>query len=438
MRPTSFSCPQNPRAISPRPSSPRETVSTCASIARPIPPTMTGEKVVNTYLDLFTPPKFEAKFTGVRKVTIGDLHGNPLSLVHYLVKVGVLECNCNLPDFTEKYAQFKRIVYLSSLDTDEQINQRDIDIFKILLQELFPIKNKEIFFRLIGDIVSERISDCNLMMLVLEHLHDAGVPYKINFSNHDSFFVAQFYFKMDVHNPKNEISRIMEHKEYSSLKRLKLLFQKGIFNSESFVALSQKVHMEHLELLSYEKKGNGRYCIFSHAILLNKFINSFILKYADEMIETGHHIRDTDPIETQIEKINSVFLHMLKQQNKKLLHDFLALSEHDGVLQKISYPPLATIEDIPTYWIIWARGDLLTRQQGRSISMPTLMDEPGLITNLTDVIHGHTPEKVLGCQGKTYTTLDGQAGKTIKQFEQSSSPRIFDLAFLFCQFGQIS
>src|SRR5262249_29290902 len=48
-------------------------------------------KLIKTRLDFSEPPAFEAQFEGIQEITIGDLHGNPLSLLFYLVKCGVLK-----------------------------------------------------------------------------------------------------------------------------------------------------------------------------------------------------------------------------------------------------------------------------------------------------------------------------------------------------------
>lgn len=397
--------------------------------------------ILSTTLNLSSPPQFEAQFHGVQKVTIGDLHGNPLSLLHYLVKVGVLEFNKTKPDSKHLYTIFQNMICDSSVD-ENLINTENIHQFKSLLPTLFTIKNKQIHVLLLGDLLCDRMSDDIHMLFVLEYLHDNDVPYKILFSNHDSIFSAAIYFEHSrKKNPKqNEIiSSFLSHEFYSSLKRLAMLLDRRVITQKAILDLANKVHRDHLLLLSYTEKQDGRNCIFSHGILLNKFIRSFISKYSEEMAEIGCKILRTDSTQEKIKKINSVFLYMMQNSHETLIYDFLDMYDIQRTLsQAISSKHHRNIlnsfiENNPVYVMIWSRRDLFYAED-QTIQVSDFDDPAGLISNTTDVIHGHTQNLVESQTGSRYISLDNFAGREITQFKKKSTRPEWDSVKIFCEF----
>lgn len=397
--------------------------------------------ILSTTLNLSSPPQFEAQFHGVQKITIGDLHGNPLSLLHYLVKVGVLEFNKNKPDSKHLYAIFQNMIYDSSLDED-LINTENIRQFKSLLPTLFTIKNKQIHVLLLGDLLCDRMSDDIHMLFVLEYLHDNDVPYKILFSNHDSIFSAAIYFKSirEKRSKQNEIiSFFLSHEFYSSLKRLGMLIDRKIITRKSVLDLANKVHRDHLLLLSYTEKQDGRNCIFSHGILLNKFIRSFIAKYSEEMAEIDCKILRTDSTQEKIKKINSVFLHMMQNSHETLIYDFFDMDDGHSALSQAIFSKHhrnilnSFIENNPVYVMIWSRKDFFYAKD-QTIQVSEFDDAAGLISNNTDVIHGHTNDLVESKTGSRYFSLDNSAGREITQFKKKSIQPEWDCVNIFCEF----
>jgi hypothetical protein len=432
--------------IPPFPSAEMSLAEIIATI--PLPPVQihTGTKTLETAFDLSKPPEFDPQFIGIRRATIGDLHGNPITLIHYLVKIGILEFNSQIPECEELYSRFCNIAYLSSLNKDHIKNENLME-YEGLLALLFPIKSKEIFFRQGGDLFTERIGNDIIMALTLEHLHENEVPYKIILGNHDSFFTAAIYFLMNIYSPKNGLEKILlSNKEFFSSKRLFDLFKKNILNFTDFTELARKVHLGHLELLSYEKKENGRDCIFSHAILLNKFINSFINKYSDEMTESHNEILEDDSVEEKIRKINGVFLYLIENKSKKFILDFLNLEIKDKAIKRRTRSLSRIDESIemsPTFWILWARSDFFygPKPKGmpaKPIDISEFDDTLGLISDNTDLIHGHTDDDILSTDGRTDTSLDNEVGKDIEQFLAPSMILDVNIASLFCQFQPIA
>lgn len=428
------------REIPPFPSAEMRLSEIIAAIPLPAVQIHTGTKTLKTAFDLSKPPEFDPQFIGIRRATIGDLHGNPVALIHYLVKIGILEFNSKITGCEELYSRFCNIAYLSSLNKSH-ITHENLVHYEKLLALLFPIKNKEIFFRQVGDLFTERVGNDIIMALTLAHLHNNEVPYKIILGNHDSFFTAAIYFLVNIYRTENGLDDLLSRKEFSSSKRLFDLFKKRTVNFKAFSELARKVHLGHLELLSYEKIENGRDCIFSHAILLNRFISSFIKKYSCEMSESHNKILDDDSVEEKIRKINSVFLYLIENKSMKFLADFLNLEKVDDT--KTRQIPISNIDQSikmsPTFWILWARSDFFydSQPQGmptRTIDISEFDDRSGPICDNTDLIHGHTDDDILPTDGRTDTSLDNEVGKEIGQFLSPSMLLNANIAPLFCQF----
>lgn len=117
--------------------------------------------------------------------TVGDMHGNPLKLLHILVKVGALKFKDHV-NAAQVYSDFKNFydVYDGSKGLDETKSAIDS-----LLHNLE--KNPEFTggVRLLGDLLCDRGKNDLFILALLAKLDDVGVPKKIILSNHDMWFI---------------------------------------------------------------------------------------------------------------------------------------------------------------------------------------------------------------------------------------------------------
>lgn len=363
-------------------------------------------ELVNSVLNLKHPPVFEQQFNGLLEVTIGDLHGNPLGFLHYLVKCGIFKFESTLSDV---YQKILRIVARSSEDIPE-FSRKDLLEFESLLPRLFPVQKKDVFVRLLGDILADRISNDILMLYVLKYLDRIGVSCEILFSNHDSYAVSYFCFEIDLaQDPIYDITKeSLQHPAYGSLSRLMRLFNSNVLSRDEFSKLFSEVYLPKLKLLSYYKKADGSGCVFSHAILLNRVLIQFCQVYRQEMSEIEASVSGRESLEELIQKINSTFTYMLKNKSHKLLDDFLCLNTNTKGFENL-------VRLNPVYMCIWNRADL-QRVGGFQFDLEKAQDPNLPIPNTVERVHGHTHNPIVNSGERQYTSLDQNAGKSESQF----------------------
>lgn len=181
------------------------------------------------------------------QVTIGDLHGNALKLIWFLKKYGYIDITrtqYNL--FRQFYAEGK------------------VEEFVELVGKLaFTPESKNHLLRLIGDVLADRGENDWMTLAILKKMDDEGVPFEIDFSNHDMEFsraVGRKGFLYDL----NEL-----HDEYSSVTRMKKFMdeKKGKFNHELLNEMIDAVYSsDHFKLISYAiDEGKSSIEIFTHA-----------------------------------------------------------------------------------------------------------------------------------------------------------------------------
>lgn len=392
-------------------------------------PTMTRGSLISQRMNFSALPVFASIYAEAKAVTFPDLNGNPLLQLHLLVVSGVLEA----PQDKLKYNLFKNLIYFSSLDS-YRFKQQEIDLFDALLRMLFPVKNKDIFIRWIGDIHAERISNDVLIMKVMSYLHENQISSEFIFGNHDSFFIILFhYFSKDspfrqIEELRIELDMRKSSPCYSSLERLNSLINGGLVNEEDISHYIHTVYLPHLKILSYQKNEEGKLAVFSHGILINRAINGFIKKYTRDMIQTKNQIMDSDSAEKIIDKINSTFHFLLERKSESLLRDILGLKKRNTSQNpyeaSFAHSTTLTPEVHPVHFMLWGRTsdvlkDYIEVKNNRYFLKPGA-DTQGILSDLhVTPIHGHTtvtldrPEEF----ESSYWTIDSFAGKSLQDIQ---------------------
>lgn len=123
-------------------------------------------------------------------VVIGDLHGNSLKFLFFLIKEGVID----LPE--QRYQQFQQLYY--DEDIDEQLaSGEDLDELFECIDEMVDIINEaEVIstakVRLIGDELADRGNNDLFTLLLMKKLADNNVPLSIAASNHSIEYVTAY------------------------------------------------------------------------------------------------------------------------------------------------------------------------------------------------------------------------------------------------------
>jgi len=232
-----------------------------------------------------------------RHYTIGDLHGNSLALLNYLIHCGVIILDDSLYDklrdltIVAEYhglnAMEKRR-FLKNLSSFGEIHER---VYKQITEGYYPSSASEliIYFEelvakitinsqarqddflitFLGDMLSDRGQNDFLSLIILKKLKQAGVKYEIAFSNHDKT-VIHMYFANVFHDCFNYSLRLKlidhwgEHQQRSFENCVKWL------NNEpdlipKFTKLFQENYLDNLQLVCYNYNGDGQLSIGTHA-----------------------------------------------------------------------------------------------------------------------------------------------------------------------------
>ena len=139
--------------------------------------------IIHTDMDLSQYPEKCHKENIPETLVIGDLHANPILLIHILIMYRVLKLHKD--PYDDLYNLFS-IDQLVIKDVCYQIN-RVIFIFNFVIM----IKSKYVKkIILLGDILGDRGCNDYYMLLLLQIL-DNEIDYTITFSNHDLEFIYQ-------------------------------------------------------------------------------------------------------------------------------------------------------------------------------------------------------------------------------------------------------
>lgn len=137
--------------------------------------------LIEEIVDIRRHPEPSKMMEPVSSVTIGDLHGNALKLLYFLIREGVL----SLAD-PNQYAAFVEI-YCKSID---EITIQDIKAMRSIVNK--SSVNNKIKVCLIGDEFADRGSNDYFTLLLLQRLNEGQVKLEITISNHGFEFIYAY------------------------------------------------------------------------------------------------------------------------------------------------------------------------------------------------------------------------------------------------------
>ncbi|MBX9585837.1 MAG: hypothetical protein K2X50_01135 [Gammaproteobacteria bacterium] len=320
--------------------------------------------LIEEVVDLRDHPEPSKMVEAVSSVTIGDLHGNALKLLYFLIREGVL----SLAD-PNQYAEFVEI-YCKSID---EITIQDIKAMRSIVKK--SSVNNTIKVCLIGDEFADRGSNDYFTLLLLKRLHEARVKLEINISNHGLEFIYA-YESGDFLNRKSfEIMPFQSGSIYALRNLIERFPDLSLLDDVS--AFVDNIYKSTLRLISYD------------ADLQNKSI--FIRTHAPCDL---HLIKDA------VNYFNNDY-------NDNSLHDLM--NSIDSIQLKISEYIAESCVSIllgrdPLRLFLWNRNTELTLD-------PSMLTDISRQERLYDYsihyIHGHTP----GITNHYVSNLDTMLGK---------------------------
>lgn len=184
-------------------------------------------------------------------ITIGDLHGNALKFLYFLVKQGVVNCT------KEQYELFKTI-YRKNIDA---ITQEDIASIKNLCTQ-FTVNNKHKIC-LLGDELADRGQNDYFTLLLLDMLHKKSVDVEIMLSNHGYTFIQALEGgeKFDSQNACGD--RIFGR----SMHQMQDLITAGMITMEEVKQIAKTAYLPKLKLITYTLNSHEEITICHHAAI---------------------------------------------------------------------------------------------------------------------------------------------------------------------------
>lgn len=200
-----------------------------------------AKTIINKYVNLFEYP--EAQILQPQSIlTFGDLHGNAVKLLFFLIESGILALK------QERY-DYQRLVEIYYLEID-LIQPCHIDSFEsILEQALFNPIASTIKIRLLGDETADRGQNDYFTLLILEQLHKNNVPIEILFSNHGAEFIK--FYEEDCALDFMPLMFSQDTEYIKSLRCLIYLLKHELISKDKLLSLINESYKPNIKLLSY-------------------------------------------------------------------------------------------------------------------------------------------------------------------------------------------
>lgn len=222
----------------------------------------------------------------VSQITIGDLHGNALKFLFFLIKHEIVACD------EEHYISFKEIYQKEA----NKLTLEDITSMETICEQLI-VKNKHKIC-LIGDELADRGENDYFMLLLFAKLGKESVSIDILLSNHGYTFIEclEKGEKFDSNYPWG--NRIFAR----SMHQMQDLIDAKILNIEEIKDIAKTAYLPNLKLLSYTIDSNNEITLYHHAK-----IDEEVIAYLAEAMFVDFDASTVKKLSETIDSINHSF-----------------------------------------------------------------------------------------------------------------------------------
>lgn len=261
----------------------------------------------------------------IEQVTIGDLHGNSMKFIYFLIKNDIIEMEAE--DYIKLDAIYEKDA--NSLTKEDLTNFKNILENKIVVNEYRSV-------RLLGDEFSDRGNNDYFTLKIMERLAPE-VNFEFICSNHNIELIKEYEEGLIKFEPN------LWEPQAQSLINLGILVKKGLVETTEVADIMKYMYYPNLKLISYSlNEEHSNISIYSHAPIGIKTVQAvaefFKVEYKDATITE---------LATTIEHINEEFSKTLKAKT------FYQTSH-------MKKEPKADIEnqtfDYPISRVLWTRG----------------------------------------------------------------------------------
>ncbi len=215
-------------------------------------------KLLEKKLNIFTFPTLDSDYpiANTDELTIGDLHGNAIKLLYFLIKQSIVK-NIDSIDYNKLINIYKKPV--------AKLEKQDLNLFKNILKKIKCTKNQNSIVRLIGDELADRGNNDYFTLKILQKLHERGVGLEILLSNHSAEFIKAYEIQqLNSHN--KFVSQNLDSRFITSMINLQILMDKKLIDKKEVFSIYQTVYKPNLKLISYTLHSkNKAIVLYTHA-----------------------------------------------------------------------------------------------------------------------------------------------------------------------------
>lgn len=264
--------------------------------------------LITDTVDIYEYPRKKAVLNNGAKVIFGDLHGNSIKLLFFVVHEGILNID---PD------DYRRLIEIYTIPV-EIITADELQEFnKIISGSTINQPAPKICF--IGDDLADRGCNDYFTLKLFEKLSKENINFDVLVSNHGAEFLKQYMHGLDKPN-------VTSYKNYNrsfgnSLINLQTLIVDGKVSMQEVNDIVSHHYLQKLKLLNYSIEDENTISIYSHAPTnessLNKLMNLFKIPFQQSI----------NDISRMIDDLNIAFKALLSESNNTTLHDMNAIPE---------------------------------------------------------------------------------------------------------------
>lgn len=269
-------------------------------------------------VDIYQYPEITRQHDAGKRVVYGDLDGNVMKMMHFLIKEGVVEVS---EAFRGDYSGRLLDVYRSGTIREREggrydpLNQAQLDFFYDWLQEM-NAKDSGPAVLFIGDDLADRGSNDLLMLQQYKRLMEIGVRYNVIASNHGLDFLRQVLSKGGVAG--TPVALYLPSSYYAhSLESLRQAIQDELISTYAVDIFVSRHYIDKIKLLACDRDEHG-VILYTHAPVHPQQVRDMFCELQSILLAEDR-ISTKDKINIGVEKFNGdtpeAFMHSVEIMN---------------------------------------------------------------------------------------------------------------------------
>jgi len=253
----------------------------------------------HTYnMDLQIYPKYKVSKDEIYpRITIGDLHGNAIKLLHHLIVQRVI-------DLPKNNYHYLTAIYQKHTN---KLTRDDLDKFEQLLEDIYIVNNCHIC--LLGDEMADRGANDYYTLKLLACLQGKGLNFELLLSNHGYEFIQSYEIEDISKNPLLGPTYLANLFALSLLNLSQLMLHQKVEPS-NVTKLINDYYKPILKLLTYSISfSSNMITIYSHAPIDLNVVKAVAMEF-----NVNYFDQTKTALAQTIERINAAFREYVEQE----------------------------------------------------------------------------------------------------------------------------